>query len=189
MYNVNNYKGNYGVRQENANKDKCIAYVEHHFNSSKSPEADYTVVVVGSNASKTSCDWGRWYAKAVAKEFNVPVGGDKGILVGGYKGRGNANLRFTNMPAILVESLFASNPKHAGWIRSEQGQLRLAQVLRDSICHFFPKGGTIGFSVGHKYKTSRPKDRGAKVFGGGVEADFAEKVLEKAKTLLEAENH
>lgn len=187
MYQVKFYKGNYIVRQEDANKDRCVAYVEHHFNSSERADADYTLVVVGSNASLASQKWGRWYARAVAKEFKVPVGGEKGILVGGYRGRGDRNLRFTQMPAILVEPLFASNPNHAEWIRSETGQLRLAQVLRDSICHSFPGGGTIGFSVGHKYKTSQPKDRGAKVVGGGWEADFAEKVLEKTKALLELE--
>ena len=49
----------------------------------------------------------------------------------------------------------------------------------------FSKGGLIGFSVGHKYKTSNPNDRGAAVYGGGTEADNAEAVLEKAKALLE----
>ena len=42
----------------------------------------------------------------------------------------------------------------------------------------------IGFSVGHKYKSANPGDRGAPVLGGGWEADYAEAVLEKAKVLL-----
>jgi uncharacterized protein YgiM (DUF1202 family) len=32
-------------------------------------------------------------------------------------------------------------------------------------------------SVGHKYKTSQPHDRGASVYGGGTEADYAELLL------------
>lgn len=107
-------------------------------------------------------------------------------MVGGYNGRGDGNLRLTDMPAILLEPLFASNPQHAEWIRSDAGQARLARILSESIQRFFQKGGVIGFSVGHKYKTSRPNAQGAAVYGGGWEADYAEKVLEKAKVLLEA---
>ena len=83
MYTVKFYKGDYLQRQQAANKDKAIAYVEHHFNSSSSEQANYAVVVVGSNASNTSRNWGRWYAKAVADQFGTKVAGDQGILVGG----------------------------------------------------------------------------------------------------------
>ena len=185
VYSVRIYKGDYPERQRQANADKCVAYVEHHFNSSESPAASYAVAITGANASQTSRNWGRWYAQAVAREFGVPVGGEQGIVVGGYDGRGDYNLRFTDMPAILLEPLFASNPQHAGILRSDEGQTRLATILCDSIQRFFQNGGRIGFSVGHKYKTSRPNDRGAPVAGGGWEADFAEAVLLKAKAQLE----
>jgi hypothetical protein len=185
MYKVSFYKGDYRERQKQANADGCIAYVEHHFNSSASPDANYAVVITGSNASQTSKNWGRWYAAAVAREFNIPLGGDQGIVVGGYDGRGDFNLRFTNMPAILLEPLFASHPQHAQWIMSEAGQGRLARILCESIQRFFQREGMIGFSVGHKYKSSSPDDRGAAVLGGGWEADFAEAVLNKTKDLLE----
>ena len=185
LYRVRFYKGDYIDRQRQANADKCAAYVEHHFNSSESPTTGYSVVITGANASQTSRNWGRWYAQAAAREFNLTVGGDQGIVVGGYNGRGDGNLRFTDMPAILLEPLFASNPQHAEIIRSDDGQARLALIMCDSIQRFFPKGGLIGFSVGHKYKTSQPKDRGAALAGGGWEADFAETVLHTAKTRLE----
>lgn len=185
LYSVRLYKGNYLDRQRQANADKCVAYVEYHFNSSESPAAGYAVSITGANASQTSRNWGRWYAQAVGREFGVPVGGDQGIVVGGYNGRGDYNLRFTDMPAILLEPLFASNPQHAEIIRSTDGQARLASILCDSIQRFFQKGGPIGFSVGHKYKTSQPGDRGASVAGGGWEADYAEAVLQKAKAQLE----
>ncbi len=183
MYDVKFYKGDYRTRQKKANNDRCKAYVEHHFNSSSSPSAQYTCVIVGSNASQTSKNWGKWYANAVANEFGVPLY-KEGIVVGGFNGRGDANVRHTNMPAILVEPLFASNPQHADWIRSEEGQARLARILTESIQRFFPDGGIIGFSVGHKYKESKPNDRGASVYCGGTEADFAEAVLKKAKIML-----
>jgi len=185
MYRSTFYKGDYRERQEQANADRCVAYVEHHFNSSASPMASYAVVITGSNASQTSCNWGRWYAQAVAREFGAGVGGDQGILVGGFEGRGDYNLRFTDMPAVLLEPLFASNPRQAEWIRSDEGQVRLARVLCDSIRRFFQSGGLIGFSVGHKYKRSAPNDRGAAVAGGGWEAEYAEQVLLKAQAMLE----
>ncbi|MBL8352212.1 MAG: N-acetylmuramoyl-L-alanine amidase [Burkholderiaceae bacterium] len=186
MYTVKFYKGEYHERQRAANADKAAAYVEHHFNSSSSEQANYAVVVVGSNASATSRNWGQWYARAVAEEFSTRLGGDGGILVGGWQGRGDGNLKHTNMPALLLEPLFASNPQQAEIIRSESGQARLARILVESIRRFIPGGGLIAFSVGHKYKNSSPNDRGAALAGGGNEADHAEKVLEKAAQLLTA---
>lgn len=185
MYTVRFYKGDYVARQRQANEDRCVAYVEHHFNSAAAASADYAVAIVGSNASQTSRNWGRWYARAIAAEFGTRVAGDDGILVGGYDGRGDGNLRHTTMPAVLLEPLFASNPVHAAWIRGDAGQARLARVLCESIQRFFQAGGLIGFSVGHKYKTSAPADRGAAVVGGGTEADCAEQVLLQARTMLE----
>lgn len=185
MYNVKFYKGEYTQRQLQANEDKAVAYVEQHFNSSSSAQAEYAVVVVGSNASQTSRNWGRWYAKAVADQYDTRIGGDQGILVGGWNGRGDGNLRYTNMPAVLLEPLFASNMRQAEIIRSESGQETLARILAESILRFFPNGGLIAFSVGHKYKPSMPNDRGAELAGGGMEADYAEKVLEKAAKLIE----
>lgn len=184
IYQVKFYDGDYKPRQQKANADKAKAYVEHHFNSSSSPSANYTVVIVGSNASTTSKNWGRWYASAISREFNTEVGGDNGIKVGGFGGRGDGSVKHTNMPAILLESLFVSNPTHAAIVRSDNGQDRLAQVLVESIQRFFPAGGLIAFSVGHKGKNSNPSDRGADVVGGGSEADYTEKVLKKAETML-----
>lgn len=185
MYQVRFYKGNYSWRQKQANQDKCAAYVEHHFNSSGSQRSDYSVVITGYNASETSKNWGKSYAQLVSREFNVPLGGRSGLLIGGFNGRGNGNLKYTHMPAILLEPLFASNPTQADWIRSAEGQDKLAKILADSIIEFFPDGSLIGFSIGHKYKTSRPSDRGAPLHGGGVEADYAEIVMEKAQSILE----
>ena len=184
MYTVKFYTGDYHKRQLDANADRAVAYVEHHFNSSSSDQANYAVVVVGSNASQVSRNWGRWYAQAVADQFGNRVGGDQGILVGGWNGRGDGNVKHTDMPAVLLEPLFASNPQQAEAIRSDRGQAALARILVESIRRFFPKGGLIAFSVGHKYKSSSPNDRGAAVVGGGWEADYAEKVLQRAAQLL-----
>lgn len=183
MYTVKFYKGEYLERQRAANADKAVAYVEHHFNSA-GPTANYALVVVGSNASQTSVNWGSWYAKAVAEQFGSQVYRPDGVAKGGLDGRGDGNVKHTNMPALLLEPLFVSNPQQADILRSESGQAALARILAESIRRFFPLGGLIAFSVGHKYKTSSPNDRGAALAGGGNEADYAEKVLEQAAVLL-----
>lgn len=89
------------------------------------------------------------YAEALGREFSATLGGDQGILVGGYNGRGDDNVRYTDMPAVLLEPLFGSNPAHAQWIRSEAGQTRPARVPVDSIRRFIQKGGRIAFPIGH----------------------------------------
>jgi hypothetical protein len=186
IYQVKFYDGDYRPRQQKANADKAKLYVEQHFNSSSSAQAGYSVVIVGSNASNTSKNWGRWYAQAIAREFGTTVGGSQGILIGGFNGRGDGNVKHTDMPAILLEPLFASNPRHAAIIKSDDGQTRLARILVESIQRFLPQGGLVAFSIGHKGKTSAPNDRGAAVVGGGTEAEFAEKVLRKAQVMLDA---
>ncbi len=184
MYGVQFFTGDYKTRLQRANAARCVAYVEHHVNSSGSLAPNYAVVITASNASATSREWGRWYARAAAQEFGIKVGGDGGIAVGGFSGRAHYNLRFTAMPAIPLGPVFVSNPQHAAWIRSDDGQARLAGVLVESIQRFFPGGGLIAFSVGHEGKTSMPNDRGAAVAGGGMEADAAEAVLLRAQDLL-----
>ena len=93
MYQVRFYKGDYQWRQKQANQDKCAAYVEHHFNSSPSIQSDYSVVITGYNASELSKNWGKSYASRISREFGVPLGGRSGLLIGGYNGRGNGNLK------------------------------------------------------------------------------------------------
>ena len=182
MYEVRFYTGDYVDRQKAANRDRAICYVEHHFNASLDPKAGYATCVVGSNASAKSKQWATDYVEAIAREFGVKA---NRILVGGWEGRGDGNVRHTAMPAILLEPLFASNPIHASIIKSEEGQKRLASVLVDTIRRHFPQGGLVAFSVGHKYRKSKPNDRGAAVAGGGTEADYAERVLTLAAEMLE----
>lgn len=191
MYTAHIYKGNYIERQRAANQDNCLCYVEHHFNASSHPNADYSVVVVADNASQKSKDWGRWYSREASRIFGTRIGGGDGIMVGGYQGRGNDNLVHTAMPAILLEPLFGSTPEHAEIIRSIEGQQQLARLLVASIWCQFPQGGLVGLSIGHKYKRSNPDDRGAAVLGAPVvegrplaEADYAEAVVTIAADLL-----
>lgn len=183
MYSVDFFTGDYVDRQRAANKRKCACYVEHHFNGSSSRSAQYALVVVASNGSSLSRRLGEHYAREVSRTFGIR---NNGVLVGGYQGRGNGNLRYTSMPAVLLEPFFITNPQGAVWAASEPGREKLAVILRDSIVEFFPGGGRVGFSVGHKYKRSSPNDRGVQSLHGDWEADLAELVLVRTKQLLEA---
>lgn len=187
-YTVKFYTGPYSVRQRQANADKAIVYIEHHFNGSSNPHPDYTCAIVSSNSSRTSRRMAMLYAGLVAKEFGTQVHGDNGVVIGGFNGRGDGNIKRTAMPAMLVEPMFASNPAQAAIIKSQEGQTRLAKVLVDTIVQMFPDGGLVAFSVGHKYKSRSSKDRGVPVLGGGWEADYAEKVLKIAENLLDKHN-
>jgi hypothetical protein len=185
-YTVEFFKGDYKTRQREASRKQAICYVEQHFNSGP-PTAEYSCVIVGSNASSRSKKFAQDYIDLLTAQFRTPKAGKNGIVHGGFNGRGNANVFYTNCPAILLEPLFCSNPKHSEIIKSDRGQEILAEILNHAIRLNFPEGGLVAFSVGHKYKVSSPKDRGAPVYGGGWEADYAEAVLLKAAKLLSAE--
>lgn len=187
-YKVQFFWGDYTDRQRSANAAEAICYIEHHFNSSV-VTAHGTEVIVGSNSGTTSRNWAALYAAKVSAAIGTDVRspGTKGVIVGGYSGRGDGNLRSTKMPAILVEPCFVSNPAEAAIVKSEEGQNKLAKALADSIREMFPDGGLVAFSVGHKGKESNPHDMGAAVYGGGTEAEYAEIVLNKAKALLGVE--
>jgi N-acetylmuramoyl-L-alanine amidase len=178
MYTVKFYRGDYPERQRAANADKAICYAEHHFNSGPAT-ANYACTVVARNASTTSKRWATFYADAVAKRFGIK---SNGFFLGGAGGRGNGNLSETAMPAIILEPLFVTNVNGALWAKTRQ--VDLAEILALSIRTFFPGGGLVAFSVGHKYKESSPNDRGVAVLGGGSEADLAEQVLLKAMEML-----
>jgi N-acetylmuramoyl-L-alanine amidase len=183
-YAVKWYSGEYSERQRAANADRAVLYVEHHFNSVDNPAADYTCVIVGSNAGRTSKEFGQMYARKVSEAFGCKIGGVNGLLIGGYNGRGDGNIKDTDMPAVLLEPLFISNPARAQAAWSDSGRSSLATILVDCIKHFFPNGGLIAFSIGHKGKRSKPNDRGAKDTNGHYEAEHAEAVLKIAENLL-----
>lgn len=185
-YTVKFYKGDYPERQAAANQDKAIVYVEHHFNAADDPRAQGTEVIVAANASDKSKALGISYAHRISAELGLVLRHPPtGLSIGGDGGRGNGNLVHTNMPAMLVEPCFASNAIEATMIHDDFKRKVMAKVLADTIREQFPNGGLVAFSVGHKYKTSQPDDRGADVLGGGTEADFAEDVLQKAAGLLQ----
>lgn len=185
-YTVRFFTGDYAARQRAANAAKAVVYVEQHFNSASDPKAAGVEVLVATNSSSRSKALGTAYAKRIAADLGIPLRhSPTGLIVGGYNGRGNGNLSLTAMPAVLLETCYASNPVEAAMIRDDFKQRIMAKALADVIREQFPNGGLIAFSVGHKGKTSHPADRGAPVVGGGMEAEYAETVLNYAANLLQ----
>jgi len=187
MYSVKFYSGNYSDRQQMANNDNAIVYVEQHFNSAVDPNTNYSLVVVGDNASSTSIDLATWMAGEYSSRLKIGRYGNTGVSIGGIHGRGNSNIKYTRMPAVLLEPLFCSSYDGSDFLRSEHGRQVLAAVIVEGIQKMFPEGGLVAFSVGHKGKLSNPHDRGALVLGGGFEADYAEAVLSEAAGMLVGE--
>lgn len=179
-------KGNYDDRQEAANREGCDVYIEHHFNAlaydKPGTDDNPALCLVAHNASQTSKTLAADYSNRVASEFGYK---NRGVIQLEYKGRGDFNLRFTKMPAFLVEPLFVSDPEQAVVAQSDIGQLKLARILVETIKAQYPAGAKVAFSVGHKYKESSPYDRGAPVVNStATEADLAELVLKKAAAIL-----
>ena len=184
MYEVRFYKGDYLQRQLAANADKAVAYVD-----------TTSTAVLRRRRAMRSWWWARTRrAPAATGDAGMPrrwpsnsatkAGGDQGIMVGGWEGRGDGNVKHTKMPAVLLEPLFASHPQQAEAIRGDAGQAVLAPHPRREHPPLLPRRWIGRFSVGHKYKVSSPNDRGAALAGGGNEADHAEKVLLKAEEML-----
>lgn len=183
-YEVKFYSGSYLDRQREANKDKAICYVEQHFNSAINPSTNYSRVIVGSNASLASKMWGSSLAKAYNHAFNIRMFGNYGLVIGGPDGRGDWDIKYTAMPALLLEPLFASSYDGSTVLKTEHGRALLAEILANSIRDEFPDGGLVAFSVGHKGNPDNPRDMGALVLGGGTEAQYAEEVLNLAADML-----
>jgi N-acetylmuramoyl-L-alanine amidase len=176
------FTGDYDDRQRDANGHKVNVYIEQHFNSiDGNALANYSLALVASNAGSLSRQMGTWYAAEVSKRFGIK---NNGLKVLDVNERGAFNLRYTNMPALILEPFFVSNKDGAAWAKDPVKQAVLADIINDMVRLFFPNGGLVGLSVGHKGKTSSPKDRGADVLGGGTEADCAEAVLKQTEKLL-----
>lgn len=184
------YKGDYKDRQEQANRDDCDLYVEQHLNSVTDPTIDYACVITRKVPNTTEEALAKTYCEMIHNTFGNQC---QGVIKGGFNGRGSRNISTCTMPSLLLEPLFISNRQHVDWLMNGLGIPLLAVCLADTIKTYY-KSGTIGFSVGHKYKTSNPDDRGAKVPESYLipylntsiyESDICESILLKAKNILE----
>ena len=186
VYKVKFYRGDYRDRQEKANEDGAICYVEQHFNSTDGdPNTNYTMILIPSGSSDFTKKWAEYYVNSVSEAFNLKKWKEKGIKLLVQGDRGYGNLKYLTMPAILPEPFLICNSTGLEWAKTRQDEL--SQILVDSIYKFFPEGGLVAFSVGHKYKISSINDKGACPFEGICEIDFNEPVLEKAAKILDTD--
>jgi carboxyl-terminal processing protease len=184
VYKVKFYRGDYRERQEKANEDGAICYVEQHFNSTDGDRnTNYTMILIPSGSSDFTKKWAEYYVNRVSEAFNLKKWKEDGIKLLVQGDRGYGNLKYLTMPAILPEPFLICNSTGVEWAKTRQDEL--SQILVDSIYKFFPEGGPVAFSVGHKYKISAINDKGACPFEGVCEIDFNEAVLEKAAKMLD----
>jgi hypothetical protein len=174
-------------RQEAANADGACCYVEQHLNSCDSPTPSYGMVLLGHNASSESEVWASYYAHLLAL-YPAIIGGTKVHKLAAHE-RGDVCIEYTDMPAILVEPCFVSNPKQVEWLIAE-GMDELGRILAESIKEHF-KGDAlvedviVAFSIGHRYRGTH--DEGAPVIGHPdlSEGHFAQQILLAAARLLD----
>jgi hypothetical protein len=180
----------YRARQIYANEQGAICYLEGHYNAKEydkpGTQDNPALAVIASNSSQKTRDMGRWFCAEVSVEFGCPNGG---LFVRGPNENGYGNVAYARGNSLLLEPLFVSDAEQAKIASSEDGQNRIALIIVQMITHFYPNGGLIAFSPGHKYKVNSPRDRGAPVHPdvGGWEADLAEKYMQKAAYILEQE--
>ncbi len=183
MYSIQFFKGRARECQVQANIDNCTAYLQAGFNISENVNDNYTSVAIGSNASDISRRWAKQYARLISDDFNTPLAGKDGILIGGANGENELDLIHLKMPAIFVKPLFATNPIHVDWIKTKSVQLRLARNLANSILSLFPNGGLIGFCL---TGTDHENDQDRILFGGVNAAQYSDMVLRQAAIMLQS---
>jgi hypothetical protein len=173
--------GTYYQRQKAANAADADLYFELHANSVDSPEPDYGMCVVARRHSKKSMDIAQFMARGFGEAFDVghstDIYGSNGVRIGGA---GDYNLRFTNMPAVLFEPGFASNPEQARLMESPEGMNAYAELFFDMIQRFRPNAQLVHLSIGHLGSKPGRNDMGAEWKGDrfGLEADYCLVVAE-----------
>jgi N-acetylmuramoyl-L-alanine amidase len=181
------YTGKNKERQRQAAKEKCDIVIEFHFNSAEDKAASGTEV------------WHRQYSMFSRQLASILH--DK-IIALGFKPRGvklavpDSRASFINSYpptciVVLLEPCFVSNRSDAEKLHQDDCVDGLANAIVAGIKDFIKatankKFAVIGLSVGHKYKTSNPTDKGAACIFGDWEADHAEDLAKKVAALLQS---
>ena len=168
-------------RQRMAKSKGCICVVEFHFNSAADAKARGAEVHfqkgVPDSLKFADAMWAEIATVGLPGHGNMPVKSTA-------EAKRSAFIDHYEMPAILLEPLFISNPEQAKWIHEEANLQKLAAVISAGIKGEFFKGGTIGLSPGHAYKTSSPSDKGSKCSLGDQEVDHVLKLIKAVEQIL-----
>jgi N-acetylmuramoyl-L-alanine amidase len=155
-------------RQARAKEEGCLGVVDFHFNSTGDSKVRGGEIYYQEGVTAS-----RHFAEVMWRRFEgigLPTHGNQPLRSTATNPR-TVFLDHYAMPAILLESLFLSNPDQAAWLHGAGHMESLADAIVAGIRDQFPEGGTIGLSPGHAYKSSAPADRGAKCREGDSEAD------------------
>lgn len=155
-------------RQDQASARECICVVEFHFNTA-GPDA-----VGGEVWYQPGSDASQEFAEVMWAQISaipLPAHGNNAVRPATSPARA-AYIRHYEMPTILLEPLFVSNPNdetQGPWLHGLHGDAHLntlADAITAAIKGQFPGGGKIGLSRGHWDKTSSPNDRGGNCYFG-----------------------
>lgn len=141
------------LRTATATRNKADLFVSLHFNASPDGSSDangfevYAMTPEGARSTNISRDIGSLKAwtgnETDSQNILLAYHVQKALLqrLPGSEDRGVRRARFlvlrlAEMPAILVEGGFMTNPKDAGYIYSQTGRSRLAQAIVEGIKGF-----------------------------------------------------
>jgi N-acetylmuramoyl-L-alanine amidase len=181
------YTGKHKERQRQAKQAGCDLVIEFHFNAANDSRAHGAEV------------WYRQYStpsKVLAERLLEAIGAcgfaRRGVKLATPQCRaGFINAYANDILVVLLEPAFVTNREDAGKLHNQKVLTQLADRIADAIQQFarelrYRPIEVIGLSVGHKYKTSQPNDRGAKCILGDTEADHAETLARLVQQRLSA---
>lgn len=121
-------------RVEIASQAQCNIFVSIHFNSSPSSEAQgVEVFFFDSKEDRNRTNWSRKLADSIlSKVIRRTSAISRGVKKGNFY-----VIRETDMPAVLVEGGFISNPEERVLLKSRDYQERIAKGIADGIDQYF----------------------------------------------------
>lgn len=109
---------------------KCDIGISIHVNSSTDKAADYISTWIYKKGGKAEI-----FGVMVQRRLVQVTGWEDG----GVREKNLAMVRETNMPTVLVELGFISNPLQEKWLKNPENQKKLAQSITMGICDFTGK--------------------------------------------------
>ncbi|MCS7005325.1 MAG: N-acetylmuramoyl-L-alanine amidase [Cytophagales bacterium] len=116
-----------------ANTNKADYFISLHCNSNPNKKVFGTKTHIHSHYFKTS----RELALRIEKEFATRAGRTSGGVQSAYdRGENLYVVQYTNMPSVLIEMGFLSNPKEEKFLNSERGQDIIASAIFRAVRDF-----------------------------------------------------
>jgi hypothetical protein len=173
-------RGDYSARRDAARRAGAAVHLQFHFNSGGGA---YSLTEITSAADARCRRLARLLAADGARIFGIANNGVNTLSPGerGWSCIGD------ELPGIINEPFFGDSPRQAAIAR--RSQALLADMIAARIRQVYPAKSVIALTLGHKYKTSNPSDRGADLAGGGNEASYMEPVLERTARNLTAKTY